>query len=530
MPSQTFVVDVSRIESSLSMLLKGASIIFLGTVVGQIFGLVGQIIIVRSLSPEQFGTVALAFSIVSALSGILVFGTPQGTARLLAADQNAQRQREFIQSGLLVALLGGISGAILIFIFRFKIQQLTNTPYLGTVLSVFVIYFLISPVQHVLDGALRGLQRSTQRVLAKNVFGRIGAICLLVLLVLLQNPFTGAVVYWLSLPILISIASVYFLSGTFSASHFVKILPKRSSLVEMVTFSWPLALSTISTLLMTQMDILMLGYFLSPADVGLYRAVKPLKQVVLFFLTSFVFLYLPIATEYYTQGRLDDLDVLYTTATKWIVTATFPVVLTMVLFSSDIIRILFTDDYIPVSTAFTILMFGMFTRVIVGPNGATIQAINMPQVEMYAGLAGLITNLFLNAFLIPQLGIEGAALATTVSYMIFNGIEVLILYNETGIVPISRDVLAPLFPSMIVGVALILLIGKGESGIFIIGLCMVVLSVSQLIAVAVTKSVKPADLIILDQFENHTSVRFNWLRAVVRNQLEEKDKNDNEIK
>lgn len=500
---------MSRVGKSLTHIAKGAGIVFCGTAIGNVLALVGQILIVRSLPPEQFGTLALAFTIVSSFGGVIVFGAPQGVTRLISSSEAQNEKVDVLRSGLLISFVAGLLGLVAIQLFRFRIERLTDTPGLSSLLSVFSIYVLIFPVASVLIGGLRGYKRPTARVTAKNLIARTGALLTLGALLLTGEPYAGTIAYWLSGPLLILFVSLYLLRSSVSFDVLLRRLPSASTVREFISFSWPLAFSASFVLLMSKLDVLMIGLFLQPHDVGLYRSVQPLKKIILFSLTSITFLYLPIATEYYTNGRYSDLDTIYKTLTKWVVTVTFPIVLVFVLFAPDIIRVLFTGSYVPASTALVILILGMFTRVLVGPNGTTVQAINKTQTEMYAACAGTLVNVLLNTTLIPRVGIEGAAFATAIGFLSYNVIEILVIYRSVGITPLSKNVVKPLAPTTVVALGIHFLKGGHRAGIFLIALAGILLGVVHLISLVGTKSIDDADETLVDAIDGQAGINLS---------------------
>jgi O-antigen/teichoic acid export membrane protein len=493
---------VSRVSESLGKLVKGASIVFIGTVIGKAVALFGQILIVRSLSPADYGGIALAFTIVSAVSGIIVLGAPQGATRLIAAGQSSNQKTQTLMTALTISASAGLLGAIAILFFRFRIQQLTDTSGLAKLLSAFSVFLLIAPTQQVLIGGIRGFQQPTARVLSKNIIGQIGALILLGVLLLIGKPYLGAIIYWVSVPILVAISAVYFLQKKVNFSEVYSNKINLTSIGEFLSFSWPLAFSSSFVLLMSQLDVLMIGIFLNTDQVGLYRAIQPLKEVVLFFLTSFTFLYLPIATEFFTDKKYSELNKLYTTVTKWVVTITYPIVLISTFFANDIIRILFTESYLPASTAFVILILGMFTRVIVGPNGTTIQAINKTGVEMYASVIGGIVNIVLNITLISKFGIEGAAVATGMGFITYNIVEIYVIYKETKVTPFSLNIIKPLIPTTAFGIVVSHFFRNQVLGVTVLILVCILFYVCHIASVVATRSIDSSDLLIVEKIDS----------------------------
>ncbi len=82
---------------------------------------------------------------------------------------------------------------------------------------------------------------------------------------------------------------------------------------ELVVFSAPLMLTGILEYIMNWTDTLMLGYYLNSDVVGLYNSASPLARFIPpVFLGSAGFLFMPIATAFYTEGKLGGSSTGYT--------------------------------------------------------------------------------------------------------------------------------------------------------------------------------------------------------------------------
>jgi O-antigen/teichoic acid export membrane protein len=290
--------------------------------------------------------------------------------------------------------------------------------------------------------------------LTKDIVPRSVAIVVFLGFAYVQRPFDGAIAYWLVVPLTTAALALLFLSRNLPADTFRARLPDVDVARELWSFSWPLAVGTSLILLMSNLDVLMIGYFLQSDDVGFYRSVQPLRQITQFVLQSFVFLFLPLATSFYSRGDFDQLRTLYTTASKWVAVLTLPFVLVFSLFSEDVVRVFFGVEYLPSAPALSILTAGLFFNALVGPNGAMIKALDQSKLEMYAAGVGVVVNIVLNVVLIPQFGIVGAAVATVVGYVAFNIVEVSAIYWVSGAHPFSLNTLKPLVLTTVVGIGL----------------------------------------------------------------------------
>ena len=490
---------MTSLSDALTGLAKSAVIIFFGTVIGRVSALLGQIVIVRSLSPSSFGTIALAYTGILTISQFGLLGIPEGITRIISAEDPNYKQHDILKSGYLIAFGSSIILASIIYILRPRLADLVRNTDITLLITLFLPIILILPISRVSTAALRAQQRSLQVTVTENVVPQFVAVAVFLGFNSFQRPFSGAVAYWLVIPLTSALLALVFLSRNSLTDNFRFCLPKISAVYKLWSFSWPLAVGASLILLMSNLDVLMIGYFLDSEDVGFYRSVQPLRQVTQFVLQSFLFLFLPLATTFYSNNNLEKLRTLYTATSKWAAVLTLPPVLVFSLFAQDVVRVFFGVEYLPGAPALSILTAGLFFNVLVGPNGAMIQALDRPRLEMYAATAALAVNILLNIYLIPLFGIVGAASATVIGYIIFNLLEVSAIYSVSDANPFSLNTLKPLTITTVVGIAIARFTSSFTLNLpALIGIGLLLLVV-QAGAITATRSVGEADIFIYQE-------------------------------
>lgn len=501
------------LHDTLGELTRGTTIIFFGTVFGRVLALLGQVLVVQALSPKSFGHLALAYTIVSSVSALGMLGVHEGTTKLLSSTSAVKQERRILGGSYAIGIIGGSIVAATIYAFRMPLAKLLEDQTLPELLVLFMPFLLIYPLARISLGALRARRRSLSAVVSRDIGPRLLAIGVFIAATLAGRAFVGAVVYWTIIPTMMLLFCLYFLWTDRAFARLGQLRPNQETVRELWSFSWPLALSSSLFIILSNFDVLMIGYFLQPRFVGYYRSIQPLQQVTTFVVTSFTFLYLPIATEFYDEGNLQGLNRLYRISTKWISIATYPLVLLLILFSADIIRVLFGGEYLPAKMALSILVGGTFVRAMVGLTGDMIKAINRTKIVLYSAVAGAVINIVLNILLIPQFGIEGAALATVCGYAAHELIEVGVVYRALGSHPFTTNSLKPLVPVTLVGVILSQLTVGIELGLFALAVLGCALLVAQLISLVLTRSLGDADLLLIRQLEGQTGVDLGWLKT-----------------
>ena len=503
------------IGEELYALLKSSASMFLGRTLGRIGGLVGQILIVRALAPGMFGTIALAYTFVILSSRIVSNGFSEGVTRYISLASTEKEYQELFKAGATIALTLSIATATIFYIARSSLAAVLGNSGITPFIVLFVPYLLVFPLAQLFVADFRGRQQTTLPVVSEHIIGTGLGIAVFLGAVMVGNPESGAVLYWYMPPVMMTILLGYFSLQRYEIVSLIYGWPRWTAVRDLWSYSWPLLLSSSFAALLSNIDIVMISYFLDSVAVGEYRAVQPLRQVTLFLLSSITFLYLPLASKLYGEKQYRALTDLYKTTTKWVIAATLPFVLVLSLFARDTVITFFGVEYQGAAVALAALMVGTFSRTIFGPSGIMVKAIDRPRVEIIAAAAGLCVNLIANILLIPRYSILGAAVGTSVGITVFNVVEAIAIYRVTGGTSLSINAVKQLIPTT--GIALVLAYALqgyqlGLFGLLIIG---AILMVVQICSIVVTKSLDETDLELVDTIADRTGQDLTKIRSFI---------------
>jgi len=488
-------------DNTLVKLAKSASIVLLATIFGRVLGFISEIIILRSLSPNLFGKLSLSYTIVASVATLALLGINEGVTRLYSAEDSTNKRARIALAGMMVVLLGGTVASVTLYMTRSTISSFMDESYLLHYLPLFLPYLVFFPLSKVTYGTLQAQKRTMAAVVSQQFGGRALAFTILVVLVVIGKEATGAIIYWISFPLITVMLGIIFLGKNMKMETLKQSLPKKETLSSLWKFSWPLALGNGVFLLLSNFDVLMIGYFLSSQEVGVYRSVQPLKQIATFAMSSVAFLFLPLATEYFEEDKTEELDRLFTSTTKWILFVTLPPMLLFGLYPSVVISTLFGESYVAASPVLTILMFGLLFRTITGLNGSVVSAIDSSKIELVSAIPGLIVNFCLNIVLIPIWGISGAAIATIFGYLVYNGVEILFIQYYVQVHPFSGDILKFSIVMIFGSIIFVRLIPSPDGILDLITVGAVLLSIQPLVLLA-TKSVSRSDIELVEEIES----------------------------
>ncbi len=164
----------------------------------------------------------------------------------------------------------------------------------------------------------------------------------------------------------------------------------------------------------THSDMIMLGVLKDAADVGHYQAAVRTAALTTFVPYSMMSLAGPKIAGLHVHGSRAELQSFVSSVIPWIVLPTLALTLGLAFFAEPILG-LFGAGFSAGSVALTVLVLGAFIAVSFGPAPVILNMTGHQDdcARVYAAAA--ITNVALNAVLIPWLGTLGAALATALT-------------------------------------------------------------------------------------------------------------------
>ena len=516
----------------LSLITKGAGFYFAGFAVSKILAYLYRVLIARDLGPEAFGVFSIGVSIVGILTVFAAFGLYQGIMHFVARhnalgkDENA---RGVIRFALKVQLILSIVLAIALF---FSSDWLAVTffhnPELTSVLQLFSVslpFFTLTSSLMIVTVAFKKIK---YKILIRNVLENIAKIGFTGILLLLGFGLFGAVVGIVLSTITAFVLSLYFVQKKVFPI-FGSGLKHYNNMKEVLSYSWPLLAVGFFSILMSSIDIIMLGHLSQAYNVGIYNVAMPTANLL--FIAPFAFgsLFLPIITGLYAQKKMEEMKKMFKVVSRWIFSMIFPGLLFIVLFSTQILSVMFGDIYAQGASAMVILAIGIFMLAFVGPVGDILESIKKTKLIFLNTVICGVLNIFLNFWLIPLFeasgnAIIGAALATTISLMLWSLIAFIEVFVFTKLHPYSRAYVVPTFTACIAIILFFVLKNAVPSlELFAFPLNFIILTAFGVgflclygLFFVVFRGIQPEDVDILRAIEKKTGVKTGPIRHFVK--------------
>ncbi|MEL6928590.1 MAG: flippase [Cyanobacteria bacterium J06600_6] len=181
-----------------------------------------------------------------------------------------------------------------------------------------------------------------------------------------------------------------------------------------------------------RVDILMLGSLQSIADAGIYVPVNRGAQLINFVLMAVSSALAPKIASLYAQEKLQELQGIIVKTARLALLPTVLITAVLIGISSWYLS-LFGTEFIAGQNALIILCLGQLLFTITGLGGLIL---NMTGHEKYTAITGggsAVLNTCLNYLLISRWGVVGAAIATSISLLLMNLSNIVIVKRKLKI-------------------------------------------------------------------------------------------------
>jgi len=508
------------LDISLRKVAKGAGIAFAGTFIGLILAYFSRMVIARWLGASGYGLICLGFTTMTVVAGLSLVGLPAAIQRYVSfykGKEDAARIKGVIIGALEISFpLSVIFALLLFFGADWLAIHIFHEPNLIQVLRIFSLGIPFWALANNFVSATVGFQNLRYRVYVNELFQN--TLKLIAIVALLASGFEviGAAWGWILAVIGMPLLAFYFLQKKVFPIFNTKtktISMKR----ELLFFSWPLIFTTFAGLIMGYMDTLMLGYFSTAHNVGIYNAALPTAGVLRTGSGAFGLIFMPVASELYARNKEQDLKGIYTTVTKWVLCITLPAFLLMALFSDWIMKILFGPEFVAGAQALSILGFSFFISSVFGLSGSLLHVYGRTKIVMVCSFAAAGANFILNSLLIPIYGISGAAIATGISVLIGGFLRFLFVLRIAKMQPFKKSYLKPVIASSL-AVSIVYTITKYLIGVSIpslSGMLFVFLAL-YFFLLLLFKSFEPQDLMIMRAIDQRLGTKSSWIRRMIQ--------------
>ena len=392
------------------------SITFVFRITGLLLNFLVVFFLTKSYGESVFGNYTLIFTMVQATTMVFALGTPNALISFLSLNKIDDHFSQFLlKKGLkAIVLISLIPCSIYFFLGKTIAIKSFHNPELESYFDIIAITLPCFLVHEFILGFLI----ATKNFKKYNIFMFVLPNIIFMLLLLLfpisiQNQSLLILFYSISILATVTIACFFIFK-----KHQIEVLEKLST-KDFLKFSSPMMLSSLMIFLLNWTAIFMLGYLTTPKDVGVYNLAYKLSTLAMLVIISMNIVLAPKISELYKNQNIKELHSIIKKTTWIIMFFTLPIVMILLVFSEQILNV-FGHNFIEGKSALMIITIGVMINVMTGNVDQILNMTGNQKLLQNITIFGFVLNVFLNFLLIPKFGVNGAAIASLLTNVVFN--------------------------------------------------------------------------------------------------------------
>jgi len=432
--------------------LRGGLWAFLAHATVLPFGVISNGLLARLLSPDELGVYFVAVSLASTGALIAQFGMSQSVVRLVA--ENLDRPLVAGQAVKTVLILGGIGSVVVAAGFSAGLGNVLSrvvfeSEILHSTIGLVGVLVIAITWRNLVSQSLRGFHDILMAELSGRVISSSLFVCSFAYL------WAAGVDADLStvLSIIIGGIVVSVLVGIVGLAGKIGEWPNEEEpkIGRILSISKPLWVSTIFLSLSTIGPLWIVGALGNDSDMAIFGACSRLVTLVLLPLVIANLVTPPMIVELYTRRDLQQLEQLLRSSATLAGIPAFVVLLIFIVFSGDILAVIYGDYYRLGGGVLAVLSFGYLFNVACGPCGIVLMMTGNGRIMMWITMFSISVVLISSYIAFQVFEVLGVAWAASGGMILHNILMVFSAKRMVGVwtcmSPRLRDGLAFLLKS-----------------------------------------------------------------------------------
>jgi len=421
-------------DKDFSELLKGSGISFFLRFGGLAVGYLLTLVIANLFGAKGLGDYVLAITVLRLFTLLAKAGLDTTSIRFIASFASKDKWTSIFslrKQVITILSFTSVFASVLMYFLAIPIADLINAKSEYIELNAFFVLPMAFFMLHY--QSLRGLKRIAEF----SFFYRMSQALFSVISIVIIYQFTqdSEVPVYAYLVSVIIVSFLSFLSFRFWLKN--RSNGKESAEKEIMSYSTllkisiPLMFAQSVQFIMAWTDKLMLGAMTTPEDVGIYHTAFKLSMFAAVALMSINSIASPKFAEMFGKNDMEGLKKVVHQSTKMIFWTSVPLVTIFFIFPEFFLG-LFGEEFKIGVTAFIFLSCGRLVSSFSGSVGNILQMTGNQNIYALILFFGAILNIVLNLILIPKYDINGAAVASMSSLIVWNLAMVFVVKKKFG--------------------------------------------------------------------------------------------------
>ena len=379
-----------------------------------------SLFLTNSFSAEIVGQYDFVRSFLMILSGASLLGTNQAiiyySGILTSKKSFGSVKSIYFKMNFLILVACAILYTPLLVIDKEIINQIFNKQGAYELVSLSLQGLVFYSITMLNIDTIRALKHTLISEGFRNIFRYTPFFIFSIILYIIDSPEDLVLWFIYSFVVIFVISTAVVYLFLFN-KNFPKSAAHNFSSTEILRASYPMALSAISYFLMQSTDVLFISAYDTFESVAYYSIAVKLATVTALALISVNIVIAPKIASIYNDKNFSQLKLILKKATRINVVISLPIIILLLFFSEHVLST-FGSNYILAKNALWILLIAQFFNSITGPSALYLNMTGRQKKLNVILVTSLLINVVLNIILVPALGMLGAAISTTTSFVI----------------------------------------------------------------------------------------------------------------
>lgn len=397
-------------------LFRGFLSIFGGKVLTTITAILSTPIIARLLGPGGYGDYAVLLSIFSIYMIPISASITEGVQKFVAENRGRDNWREYvIRFYVAVGFVAVAIGSVILFVFtslgyaeRIFGDGFTRYFYL-LVLFVLVSQFRAFSYHTVLGFGKEPISESL------NVVKKVATVTLGIGLVVLGYGVSGMIVGHIVGNLLVAIAAGYVIVRTISVTEVIRG-PDSFPYQELLSFNGLNIVLVLLVMSLFHVDVIMLRTFVDSDATGYYKAALSMAEFIWIVPLALQMLLLHSSSTLWSEGRTAEVTNIAARLTRYTVLLVVLLAVGLGALAHRVVPLYYGASFTAAVEPILLLLPGVIGFAVARPLQAICQGSGKIKILVIAISGSAFVNVLLNGIMIPLYGMNGAAIATSISY------------------------------------------------------------------------------------------------------------------
>jgi O-antigen/teichoic acid export membrane protein len=396
---------------------------------------VSGVLIGRYYGATASGRLTLVVTVMGIFAIFINFGIKDALQKLIPEYREKYNLKTayqlFVKGNLLIVWFSVIACVILFFISPWLCSY-WNEPgmlWLFRLSGVFLPFFVLGELNYFSLRAALKIHTANMSLIVPTVIRLMALFIVTWFFFDLNNP---VYLHWGTLcilPWLFSLVPVY--------KHFVKPA-KHDALLQpvvskdIISVAFPMLMTYAAFIVSNSADVFILkSYHVGTDMVGIYKTCTNISMLAATLLVALNTTVQPKITQLYTQQHYDEVRRIASKSSKLIFLLSLPVFV-ILLFFSKYVMWLYGVEFMKGAFSLSILTIGQVMNTMCGPVAQLLNATGYHRQFRNISFFGAAMNILINLLLIPHYGITGAAIANTISMILWNIVGTIYIRQKFG--------------------------------------------------------------------------------------------------